>query len=187
MLRTPWGGSYTDRQNSLSFIHSSYLLQDDSTGWIAREFWWTSQEFSPAGIIVTMALHAHISPGRWTTGPLVAAVLRQSSLINIINQSSYPQSSRPLTTEAWVSVRVSPCGICGGQSGTGQFFSESFCFPLSILLHCCSPYRTIGLFVVAAQRHSLAPSTWRTAAACLQTRPTFCFLALVHLTSTGVK
>jgi hypothetical protein len=28
----------------------------------AREFWWTSQELSPAGIIIiiTMALHAHI-------------------------------------------------------------------------------------------------------------------------------
>jgi hypothetical protein len=29
----------------------------------ARELWWTSQELSPAGIIVTMSLHVHISPG----------------------------------------------------------------------------------------------------------------------------
>jgi hypothetical protein len=31
----------------------------------------------------------------------------------------------PLTVEA----RVNPCGICGGQSVTGQVFSEYFCFP----------------------------------------------------------
>jgi hypothetical protein len=28
-------------------------------------------------------------------------------------------SRRPLTAEAWVRYRASPCGICGGQSGTG--------------------------------------------------------------------
>jgi hypothetical protein len=32
---------------------------------------------------------------------------------------------RPITTEAWVQSRVSPCGICGGQSGTGTGFSPS--------------------------------------------------------------
>jgi hypothetical protein len=30
---------------------------------------------------------------------------------------------RPLPAEAWVRFRVSPCGICGGQSGTGTGFS----------------------------------------------------------------
>jgi hypothetical protein len=28
-------------------------------------------------------------------------------------------SRRPLTAEARVRARVNPCGICGGQSGTG--------------------------------------------------------------------
>jgi hypothetical protein len=32
-------------------------------------------------------------------------------------------SSRPLTTEARVRSRVSPCRICGWQSGTGTGFS----------------------------------------------------------------
>jgi hypothetical protein len=32
-----------------------------TAGWIARELWWTSQEFSLAGIIIfTMAVHAHL-------------------------------------------------------------------------------------------------------------------------------
>jgi hypothetical protein len=31
-------------------------------------------------------------------------------------------SRRPVTTEALVRARVNPCGICGGQSGTGKGF-----------------------------------------------------------------
>ena len=34
-------------------------------------------------------------------------------------------SRRPLTAEARVQSRVVPCGICGGQSGTGTDFSAS--------------------------------------------------------------
>jgi hypothetical protein len=39
-------------------------------------------------------------------------------------------SRRPLTAETRVRFRVSPCEICGGQSGTGTvFFSELSVFP----------------------------------------------------------
>jgi hypothetical protein len=34
-------------------------------------------------------------------------------------------SRRPLTAEARIRARVNPCGICGGQSGTGAGFSPS--------------------------------------------------------------
>jgi hypothetical protein len=34
-------------------------------------------------------------------------------------------SRRPLTAEARVRAWVYPCGICGGQSGTGTGFSQS--------------------------------------------------------------
>jgi hypothetical protein len=42
---------------------SSYLLPDVSAGSTASELWWTSQELSPAAIIITVAVHAHISLG----------------------------------------------------------------------------------------------------------------------------
>jgi hypothetical protein len=40
-------------------------------------------------------------------------------------------SCRPLTVEAQVHVQINPCGICGGQSGTGTGFSlSSLVFPI---------------------------------------------------------
>jgi hypothetical protein len=39
------------------------------------------------------------------------------------------------TADARVRACVSPCGICGGQSGAGTSFSQSFYFLLSISFH----------------------------------------------------
>jgi hypothetical protein len=48
-------------------------------------------------------------------------------------------SRRPLTAEARVRAWVNPCGICGGQSGTGTgFSSSSSAFP-------CQYHSTVAL------------------------------------------
>jgi hypothetical protein len=53
-----------DRYLYAKFSFQPFLLlkPDVSAGRSAKEFWWTSQELSSAGIIITMALHAYISP-----------------------------------------------------------------------------------------------------------------------------
>jgi hypothetical protein len=52
------------RSEKFSLLRPFLLLATDvSAGRTAGELWCTSQELSPAGIIITMALHAHISPG----------------------------------------------------------------------------------------------------------------------------
>jgi hypothetical protein len=47
-------------------------------------------------------------------------------------------SRQPPTAEARFRPRVSPCGICVGQSGTGTGFPEYFGFPLLVSFHQCS-------------------------------------------------
>jgi hypothetical protein len=54
--------SDTGTKNSYSFVHSSYSLPNVSAGMMARELWWMSQELFPAGVFITMSLHAHLSP-----------------------------------------------------------------------------------------------------------------------------
>jgi hypothetical protein len=70
-------------------------------------------------------------------------------------------SCRPLTEEAQVSARDSPCGICDRWSGNGTRFSPSFsvflCRYHSVIAlhyHISPGGWTIGLLVAAVQRHS---------------------------------
>jgi hypothetical protein len=69
----------------------------------------------------------------------------------------------PLTAEARVRVRVNPCGICGGQSGTRQVFSEYFGFlckyiiPLLLHIHLSPSHEVCGCSDQAAHYHDLGP------------------------------
>jgi hypothetical protein len=67
-------------------------------------------------------------------------------------------SRRPPTAETRVLARVSPCGICGIQSGTGiEFSPSSSYFPCqyhSDVAHILSGRLIIGPLVIAAQRQS---------------------------------
>jgi hypothetical protein len=108
MLKVPWGISDTEKAK-FSLLRPFLLLGPDvSAGRTAWELWWTSQELSPAGIIITMALHAHISPGGCTMGPLVTAVLRHSlTPSQSINQGCHtPQGAVYSAILVWSNGRM---------------------------------------------------------------------------------
>ena len=53
-----------------------------------------------------------------------------------LQQMALTVSPGPVATDIWVHLQASPCGICGGQSGTGPGFS------LSVLIFPCQCYST---------------------------------------------
>jgi hypothetical protein len=74
-----------------------------------------------------------------------------------------------LTTEVRFRAGVSPCGICGGESGTGTCFDPcSLAFPcqyhstMAFHTHISPGEWTIDTLVATFQIHCLIPSTWTT-------------------------
>jgi hypothetical protein len=72
-----------------------------------------------------------------------------------------------LTMEAWIHTQGSPCGICGGQSGTRASFSQSpsvfprqyhsTAAPYSLMYHT-GGWTMSWLMATVPQRQSLPPS-----------------------------
>jgi hypothetical protein len=78
---------------------------------------------------------------------------------------AHAASRRAVAAQSRFRALVSPCGICGGQSGTATGFSPSYSvFPyqynstVSLYYHVSSEGLTIGPLEAAFQRHRLAPS-----------------------------
>jgi hypothetical protein len=70
-------------------------------------------------------------------------------------------SCRPLTAEARVRARVNPCGICGGQSGSGEGFLRVLRFPLQISFHHCSVFiyhRPMRCAIALTKQHTVTTS-----------------------------
>jgi hypothetical protein len=68
-------------------------------------------------------------------------------------------SRRPLTAKVRIRARVNPCGICGGQSGTGTGFSPSYSvFPCQYNSPVALQTHIIWEIMAAVQRRSLTPS-----------------------------
>jgi hypothetical protein len=72
-------------------------------------------------------------------------------------------SHQPLTAESQVCARVNACGICGGQRGIGQVFSEYFGFPCKYIIppllniHLSPPHEVCDCSDQAAHYHNLGP------------------------------
>jgi hypothetical protein len=88
MLKIRWRISDVDRQNSHS-VQSSYFLPDVAAGRTVREVWWTSQEYSPAGIIITLAIPAWRLENVWWGGSM-AVRLNLGNIGYGDGQSAFP-------------------------------------------------------------------------------------------------
>jgi hypothetical protein len=62
MLKIPGGISDIEYAKMLTPLSVPSTCSQMTAVRIARERWWTSQEFFPASIVITMALHTHIPP-----------------------------------------------------------------------------------------------------------------------------
>jgi hypothetical protein len=96
--------------------------------------WLPDLSWAYSGRSVVLTSHLLVAPGcEWVVAvppPTLCACTGLSwSDLYLTNDSgrvvAQAVSRRPLTAEARVRSRISPCGFCGRQSGTGTVFSTS--------------------------------------------------------------
>jgi hypothetical protein len=109
-------------------------------------------------------------------------------LFTVLTHSWFPMcramaqavSRRPPTAEARVRSRVSPCGICGGQIGTGTGFSASTSvFPCQF--HSTSaPLVGKGQEIIITELHKKPQGCGASVASAAGPVTTLCWLELIH-------
>jgi hypothetical protein len=68
----------------------------------------------------------HITSHTPVEMPVRSVVKKRGPISGLIRAMAQAVTRRPLTADARVRAGVSPCGTCGGQSGTGTGFFPEF-------------------------------------------------------------
>jgi hypothetical protein len=111
------------------FVLTSIAVGDDSVGVRSHWKWLPQEEARRRGV-----------DGVYQRLPLLPVLLLGHPEYSIHHLLHISKSSTECiyvfrTAAVWVRARVRSCGICGGQSGMGQVFSEYFGFPCQLESH----------------------------------------------------
>jgi hypothetical protein len=137
----------------LSPRRTGFWLRPCQSTW---DLWWTKRHWDRVfseflGFPLSTSFHRGSSysyTSFWTNSRPVAChssvISSRFIFINISISMAQAVSRRDFTAETRFQTRVCPCGFCDGINWYWErFFSELFCFPLSISFHRCSPHSCI--------------------------------------------